>query len=257
MQREIVNIFNVSNNFIKEIDTKIKEIKKYVEIENNKKNPFDITYNIMNKELYGKMSWADITEAEEKKINVINDISKIIKNNNKAYSYKTILNKDIQNIYGNKINFLFKIPIINKIEEMQPSMYWYNGDKNNPMGIYTCLTNNFFIQVPFPDVKTENNIKNIRCIYKYKNECVNLHNNKFCKFIHNGEKINKIASQTRCPRLPRFGNHRTLNIDLEKINESDINDLLSITLSDLLLCSLWFQKNKKNLTIITNIDICK
>ena len=82
-----------------------------------------------------------------------------------------------------------------------------------------------------------------------------------CNFAHKGDKYIKLGTSFRSPHKPRFGNHNFLNDDMDSIPDDDIKTILMYALSDVLLSSMWFQKQKddddhNSNIIFTNIDIC-
>jgi hypothetical protein len=276
MNEKTESILDLTDKYAKECLNRATEIRKQIDI-NKKYNCDDPSHMFMaHKEMYYGLSWADITEIEDNTNQVVNDVNdKVRKNTNKKdYEHNPIIYKNLSTVYGKKIGFDWKVPIIHKLNEMPPSLYWYAGDTTNPEGIYTCLTKGFYIQVPFPNVidatQDFNRTGSIGCKYNNINECLeareelaNRFNSKIrdCNFAHKGDKYIKIGTTFRCPHKPRFGNHTHLSEDIGTIPDSDIKTILMYSLSDIVLSSMWFQKQKdedtkKTNIIMTNIDIC-
>lgn len=180
------------------------------------------------------------------------------KNITKEYVTKKIYDVDL----GDNI---LRLPIIEDIKSMPPSLWWYNGDKFHKKGIYTSLCDGFYVKVPFPNLVSgsESKIKTIRCKHRTFDDCkLNRRlsfkgdETKKCNFVHHGEKFIKLGFWARC-ELERFGNHETLNQDLDIITNFDIKHILMYSLSDILLSLLWYQnkfKNSKDL-LLSGLDI--
>lgn len=270
MNDKIESILDITDKYANECLDKANEIRNYIDV-NNKYKDDPMKMLLAHKEMYGGMSWADLTEMEEEKERVLKNIKKIVKNPAKKSEYEQtpILYKDVSNIYGKDIGFNCKIPIINKLNEMPSALYWYKGDQTNPEGIYTCLSRKFYIQVPFPNVidgtKDFNRTCSIKCKYNTEQECLKIRKDladrfnselRDCKFAHIGDKYTKVGTLFRCPNIPRFGSHVFLDDDLENLPDYDMKMMLMYSLSDILLGALWFQKQKNNSMVLTNIDTC-
>jgi hypothetical protein len=158
--------------------------------------------------------------------------------------------------------------MVNKLSDIPPMFHWYSGDKKNTAGVYICLTDGVYIQVPFPDLISKNSKnfkhKSVPCKYKTTMFCrekqedySRLYNTELrqCNFVHIGESFIKIGSDFRCPNLPSFGAYETLGEDLMLVSLSDIKTMLFNSSSDLLLILLW-RKYHMNLgeIIFTNLD---
>ena len=173
--------------------------------------------------------------------------------------------KDV--IIKNPITF----PIIPKLSFTVPIFYWFNGDKINSRGAYARICDNIVCKIPFPDLYDSSNKnfkkKTIQCKYYDDKICLNnrarrakidREHIKECYFTHKNEKFNRLGNLYRCS-VESFGNHETLNADLEKIKMKDIKLLLTSSLGDLLLVQMWLQKNFKDnnkLVVLDNIDVC-
>lgn len=275
MNEKIESILDLTEKYAQECLNRATEIRKNININEKYEGDPSMMFKA-HKELYDGLSWADITEMEEAKEKVVNDVEVAVhkKTNKQEYVHTPIVYKNISDIYGKRIGFDWKVPIINKLNEMPSSLYWYGGDTNNPEGVYTCLTRGFYIQVPFPNVidatKDFNRTGSVKCKYNNLKECLDVREdlaNRYnsavrdCNFAHKGDKYIKIGTTFRCPHKPRFGNHSHLKEDIGSVPDSDIKTILMYSLSDILLSSMWFQKqnteepNKSNM-IMTNIDIC-
>jgi hypothetical protein len=274
MNEKLEAILVLTEKFANEFLEKATETRKFVDL-NDKYEGDPSKLMLINKEVCHGLSWADMTERDDIKEKVISDVNKLIKNDSitkKEYEHTPILYKSLTSIYKNNIGFNFQIPIINKLNEMPSTFYWYNGDKTNPPGIYSCLSRGFYIRVPLPNVidSTQNYTRTgtVRCKHNNPKDCYDVrlelskrHNSNIreCNFAHEGDTYTKLGTSFRCPGLPRFGNHTYMKEDLSVVSKSDIKIMLMYASSDMLLTSLWFQKNKhKNSSNITfnNIDIC-
>jgi hypothetical protein len=158
--------------------------------------------------------------------------------------------------------------MVNKLADIPPMFHWYSGDKKNTAGVYICLTDGVYIQVPFPDLISKNSKnfkhKSVPCKYKTTMFCrekqedySRLYNTELrqCNFVHIGESFIKIGSDFRCPNLPSFGAYDTLGEDLMLVSLADIKNMLFNSSSDLLLILLW-RKHHMNLgeIVFTNLD---
>lgn len=274
MNEKLETLLDLTDKYANECLDKATEIRQTIDL-NNKYEGDPSQMFLMHKEMFNGMSWADITEKEEKKEKIINDVNSTIKNDDlikKDFEFTPIIYKNITDVYGKDIGFKFQIPIINKLNEMPASLYWYNGDDTNHAGIYTCITRGFYVRVPLPNVydssQNFNRTGSIKCKNETLEECRKIRedlSNRYnsdirdCTFAHRGDNYIKVGTTFRCPHLPRFGNHSYIKEDLDNVPDSDIKMILMYSLSDILLTSLWFQKQKehanKNITF-TDVDIC-
>lgn len=270
MNDKLKNILSVSDDYANECIAKAIEIRTNIDINDKyKDNPLRMI--LAHKEMYSGMSWADLTDLEDAKKGVLKNVSRVVKKpiNINKYEYAPIIYKDISHIYEKNIGIEYKIPIINNLNEMPSSLYWYKGDKSNPPGIYICLSRKFYAQVPFPNVidgtRDFNRACSIKCKYTSEQECLKIREDlsqrynseiRECRYAHSGDKYTKIGTSLRCPNIPRFGNHSFLKEDLENLPEYDMKMMLMHSLSDILLSSLWFQKQKNTNLVFTNIDTC-
>jgi hypothetical protein len=267
MNDKLEHILKISDKYANECFTKATEIREFVNLHDKYKDDEFPLFSV-NRELYKNLDWGHEMEMEDKKNEILDNIKNITEKKN-IHEYKPIMYKNVKDLYSTKIDFDWKIPIINRLNEMTPSLYWYNGDKNNPKGVYTCLSNGFNVQVPFPNTidgtKDFNRVCSIKCKYNTTVDCLKVRqdlSNKFnsdirpCNFAHAGEKYSKLGTSFRCPNIPRFGNHMFLNNDLNKLPDYDMKMMLMYSLSDVLLSSMWFQKHKIKKLLLTNIDTC-
>lgn len=275
MNNELSNILNLTNKYAIECLNKATDIRKEIDINNKYVNDPSHMF-ISHLEKYKGISWADLSQKDDETKNIINKVEDIIQDSpeEKKYEHKLITYKTIKNIYDIDIGFSYKIPIINKVSEIPSAFYWFRGDEKNTEGIYTSLSNGFYIKVPFPDIIDATNSYNrtgsIRCKNNTYSDCLKIRStiaNKYktdireCTFAHKKDKYIKIGTVVRCPSMPHFGSHTTLSRDLDKIPTDDIKTMLMYSLSDSLISSLWFQKSQINKSdnknvIISDIDIC-
>lgn len=272
MNEKLEYITILANKYASECLNKATEIRKYVEINDKSEDSIPTIFKL-HKEMNAGLSWADITEIECNKEILLNNVDQLIskKISDNEYIHTPIMYKNISNLYGKDIGFDWKVPIINNLSDMPPSLYWYAGDSNNPQGVYTCLTNGFYIQVPFPNIidssQDSNKSRSVKCKNSTRVECLEERSNlanqyksgiRECNFAHIGDNYTKIGTLFRCPNKPRFGNHNYLKDDICLIKDMDIKTILMYALSDILISSMWFQKNNvdKKINIMTNIDIC-
>lgn len=275
MNEKIENILELTEKYAKECLIKANEIR--IKINSEEKSNSDQNHMIRaHKELYFGLSWGEISEIDDEKDQVLEDVEKTIGKQHSVdeYTHNPIIYKNLSSIYGTPIGFDWKIPIISKITEIPPSLYWYNGDSYNPAGIYTCLSRDFYVQVPFPNVvdatQDFNRTGSIKCKYNSLNDCKKAREDlaskyksemRECKFAHKGDNYIKIGTTFRCQNKPRFGNHYHLKDDINEINNTDIKSILMYALSDVLLSSIWFQKqnnsdSKSPSMILSKIDKC-
>lgn len=174
-----------------------------------------------------------------------------------------------QQILIKELNYKTNIPIVTNIKEIKPAFYYLNSnDKNYKSGLYININNDIYVKIPFPvviDPKKDNERKNtIKCKYFLKKEC-ELHRNRLsklfnselrtCNFAHSGDSIIKIGHISRCPTLPHFGNPETFRDDINKLNINDIKTLLLYGINDVILSTLWFEKNKEKNKIYDDLEI--
>lgn len=267
MNNILENILKLTDQYAQQCLDKATEIRESVDMQSiDDPSKMFAAYANLNKGI----SWADLSDKEETTDRVLKSVDDIIDTNisKKDFTFSHIMYKNINNIYDASLGFDFQIPIISKINEMPSALYWYKGDTKYPPGIYICISQGFYVQVPFPNVvdstKDFNRTGSIKCKYTTTDECykvraelANKYNSdvRHCNFAHMGDKYVKIGTSFRCPSLPRFGNHNNIQSDINNVDDTDINTILMYSLSDMLLSAIWVQKNKKN-AVLTNIDIC-
>ncbi len=173
------------------------------------------------------------------------------------------------------LGFGFNLPVVKNLDDVPQCMYYYKGADDE--GIYICITSEFYVKIPFPDVDS-NPIPDsvIRCEHGDRETCDRKRSEPAnvsdferllmakkgkspivktaCAKVHTGESFHKVGSSHRCYNIPGFGKHSGLEKDLVKIQRSDINTMLMYALSDVFLGALWFQRNHKERTVMKDID---
>jgi hypothetical protein len=213
------------------------------------------------------LSWVEINDIEENKEKRINLCDNIIEklSNNPLENMKEIT--IINNINIGSI----KVPIVQKLDQIPPSINWFIGDSMHKPGFYMSLDPGYYIEIPFPDTidgtKNSNRNSSIKCKYGSLENCHNMREtlaNKYksevrkCNFAHTGDRYIKIGTSFRCPSAPSFGNYYDLKTDMQKIDINDVKMLLMYATSDLLLSNIWLQKyhlNEKPM-VLNSLDIC-
>jgi len=150
------------------------------------------------------------------------------------------------------------LPVINSLNNIPLSLYYYYGDQNgNPRGVYIKLSNNVVIQVPMVNVISED-MENSRLMTVKCNNgdtCNYWH----CTYTHHGVPYNIIGYKNRCPSNPGFSNKDTLKSDIEGVDYYSLRMCLLNSLSDLFSVAAWCQEKKKNRQkkiIISNLELC-
>jgi hypothetical protein len=232
----------------------------------------------------GKKNWSDITDSPKSK----KSSSKLINNILEKSGIITKKQKELSTI--NEINIgKCYYPIVEKIEDIPASIYWYKGDEKNGEGLYVCLSKKLdniattstekeikdcYIQIPFPDLadstkvsqSINNKIRSIKCKHdtlpnceQYRKNIAKSYNSEVrkCTYAHVGEKYIRIGTSFRCPFRPSFGAYESLPTDMKHISETDIKVVLMNALHDILLSNIWSQQTKKiSSSVITNLDVC-
>lgn len=251
-------------NLLDECCYKSSEILDEIQFQNTEKTSgFKFIYKGVNKNL----NWADIEEIEDIENIQTGTTNKPEQINSATSSKKYNLYKEIQMIHQTPIPAV-KFPITPALEMIKPAIQWYIGDTKHKEGLYMCLTDGCYIEVPFPDIidgtKNNNRAGSIKCKHTDIDKCLanrellaSRYNSEIrnCNFAHHGDKYIKIGSSFRCPELPHFGNHKTLKSDMDIINDSDIRLILMYSISDILLSNIWWQSKKKRDETIHNLDI--
>lgn len=166
-------------------------------------------------------------------------------------------------------NIPLKLPVITNLQKIPPMFYYYiPTDNTSKEGIYCCLGSNIYLQVPFPIIidstKDINRDFSIKCKHKTRALCneqrekmAAYHNSNIrkCSYAHEGEKLIKIGYSTRCTNVPNFGNLETINSDSKHVGLDGIKNILLYGLNDLIVSSLWFEKNKIKKIILNDLDI--
>lgn len=275
MNIKLEKILQVSDNFVHECIDKATEVREICNLQEiHKDNPFPVfsVHKEMYENKYKNMNWADITKTDEKKEKIITNVEKIInhKKTKDEFKHTDVMYKKISELYDQKLDINWTIPIINNLNDIPPSIYWFDGNKKNPKGVYACISKDFYVQIPLPNVidstKDFNRICSVKCKYGTHDECLQIrkeladrYNSKIrpCNFAHQGDKYSKIGTTFRCPSNPRFGNLPCLKNDISTLQDTDMKMMLMYSLSDMLLSSMWFQNNNINKLILTDIDICE
>ena len=225
-------------------------------IDNINQNDFD--QNDLKKQFKKNINADIITHKLKNKI-----LNKSCKVENKP-EVKCITSIDSVDISPNTID----IPIVKNIKDIPPMFHWYEGDTIYKRGIYVCMVPGFYTRVPFPNTisSTSQNFKinSIPCKYTSKLACTEIKKRmsdlyrseiRECSYLHSGEKFIKMGTSYRC-NIESFGNHDTLDSDMNFITINDIKRILMYSLSDSLLCCIWYQNKFKNGDLIlSNIEV--
>lgn len=263
--QDIHNLYDLLHKLNGNLYKYLEETKKieqtFLSNDSEISKKFILSFDI-DKSLYNKNFKEEFKKDMETNIN-IHKIKEIIPKT-EALQYKELSIIDGVDISPNKI----KIPIIKYLKDIPPMFYWYEGDNIYKKGIYTSICQGFYSKVPFPNVISTNDtmykINSIACKYGSKQICQEnkkkiseFHNSETreCFYVHKKEKFNKIGNYYRCA-VESFGNHKTLDHDLNIVGNYDIKHILMYSLSDDLLSMIWYQNKFKNgELIITNLDI--
>lgn len=168
----------------------------------------------------------------------------------------------LSNIYIDELDYTVKLPQVKSLKEITPMFYYYAGDKNHTKGVYCSFLNGIYMRVPFPEIidstKNPNRVRSVRCKYGTKEKCDEqasryYHYKKVCNYAHTGEKINKIAYNSRC-RIPNFGNPSEFNESIDAVYMNDIKNLLLYGLNDTFLSMMWFYHHHYNEIVLSNLD---
>lgn len=267
MSEQIKNISGLFERFADECNNSALDIRKKIILrEKYKEDPVcDIK---VNRELYKDIKWGDMAEDDDNKEILLNEINNAIESDVLIDS-NPVYYKKLTDIYKKPLGCEWRAPIVSKINDIPPALYWFRGDAENSEGVYIKLSEGFCLQVPFPNVidSTQNTDRtgSIKCKYKNITDCFEVRNNlskkyntnvRECNFAHSGDRYNKMGTNFRSPSIPRFGNHNHLKQDLVDTPVDDIKTVLMYALSDILLSSVWFQQQNLNDVILTDIDIC-
>jgi hypothetical protein len=269
---EIRDISYYSNIYDSKISDKPNNSNKSKKQKYNKKFlKMNYVFSLMHK----NESWSDISEKEFSAEYIENKIKSYIHNKKLSYNSlpetsKPYRYKEINSIDNVPLPNSLYLPIINKLNIIPHSMYWYNGDNTYPAGVYIKIINKY-IKIPLMNVTNlihyndlnnkervkENRKQSIKCPYSNLQDCGVNKQSTNCMYAHTGDKYLRVGTQFRCPSVPGFGNYKSLSCDLNKINSNDINIILMNALNDILLSAMWFQKKMPSSdNIITDIEIC-
>jgi hypothetical protein len=233
-------------------------IRKYLHKEREVKNDNKFI-NVLSSHFNGSFNNIQLDPAQH------HDIYDSVRRYHELHTDKPnyIIQKTVD-LMGNHID----IPIVTSLGNIPCMFNWYVGDDQHEAGIYISISPELIVQVPFPDLICKNSKnfkhKSVPCKYKTLENCQakqaeysKMYNTivRQCNFVHIGESFIKIGSDFRCPNLPSFGAHDSLQKDMTNIHLSDIKTILMNSTSDLLLIKLWqlYHKNLGNM-IFTNID---
>lgn len=271
MNEKLESMVDLTQKFSVECLGKATEIREAIDIDEKYAGDASkilVAFRDDNKNL----SWADMSEIEDRTESVLEDVDNALtkKPDVRVFKQESVMYKALTDIYGVSLNKEWKLPITNRIKDIPPAMQWYKGDNNNPEGIYICLSDGFYAQVPMPNImdatKDFNRTGSVRCKHYSKDACYDARENlayrrnfdmRSCPFAHQGDQYVKIGTVFRCPKFPGFGRHDSLNEDLVNVPDDDMRSILMYALSDAMLSSMWFQnQEQKNGMVMTNIDIC-
>jgi hypothetical protein len=271
MNDKLENMVELTQKFSIECLTKATEIREAIAIK-EKCNDDHSKMLFAFRDKNSNISWADTSEIEDNKDAILKRVETILvkKPTDSEFKQSPVLYKTLNDIYGVKLDNEWKLPITNRIKDIPPAMQWYKGDTNNPEGIYICLSDGFYAQIPMPNIldatKDFNRTGSVKCKNYTKEACsraheiLSYHRNydiRSCQFAHQGDRYVKIGTVFRCPKFPGFGKHSSLNSDLGDLPDDDMRSILMYALSDAMLGSIWFQnKKQKNGMVMSNIDIC-
>lgn len=267
MNDKLSVILDLTDKYAYECFEKATHIRKSVDLNEQYKHDQSRMFKV-HSELYRGMSWADIADAEDSAQDANKAVNQIIEEE-KNNEHKLILYKKLNSINGVKIGFDYELPIINRIADIPPAFYWFGGDDNNKEGIYTCLSQNFAVRVPLPQVidasVSGNRSNSIKCKYVSQEACLAVRQEvasryrsdiRECTFAHTGDKFVKIGNAYRCA-MTHFGRHSTLKNDLTSLPLDDVKSLLFNALPDALLASLWSRRNALPTPLIfEDIEVC-
>jgi uncharacterized protein with HEPN domain len=271
MNGRLESMVDLTQKFSVECLSKATEIREAIYLDDKfagDQSKISVAFRDKNSNL----SWADMTEIEDRTDVVLECVKEALdaKPKDCEFKQKNVLYKVLTNIYGIELDHEWKLPIANRIKDIPSAMQWYKGDTNNPEGVYICLSDGFYAQVPMPNIldatKDFSRTGSVKCKHYTKEACYKARESLACRrnfdmrncpFAHQGDKYVKIGTVFRCPKFPGFGKHSSLNADLVEVPDDDMRSILMYALSDAMLGSLWFQNQKqKNGIVMTNIDIC-
>lgn len=270
LSNELKSWNTLIDNLHTECESKLEDIADDIEFKKGGENIVSTTNSTSNFKFValssGRMRWADLSDEFDIRERVIENVNNTI--NELSNQISNV--KELNNINGVSVGTL-KLPIINKIEDIPPAIYWFNGDKKYKEGMYISLDKDCYIEIPFPNTidGTKNSIRtsSIKCKYGTIDNCLNvreLYAQRYrsevrkCNFAHKGDNYVKIGTIFRCPNIPGFGNYEAFSDDLKNITMDDIRILWMYSISDILLTKIWWQNNTsdKNIKVINDLDIC-
>ena len=197
-------------------------------------------------------SWADACSEIECREHVLNsienrletihlDIPQII-----SPPQDTFKAVDIENVN-------LALPAVECLNDIKPSLYWNSGTDGSKQGIYICICNGFYVEVPYAALAASNSgtrEKTVICKHELFEKCLafrKANSAKFntpireCNYAHVGDNLIRVCISARCPNAPDFGRIDTLKTDLKRATTRELRTILMYSLSDLLLAALWHQ----------------
>jgi hypothetical protein len=249
-------------------DEILEEIELKQSYDNKSGDKFPFIFQGKNK----NMSWGDMADIEDRRINMIANSASVEETLVKEEpSPEKNMYKKLNSINGVNLPKEIRVKLIPHLDDLEPALGWYPGDRNHKEGIYIRLPENLFIRIPFPDVidgtQNFNRSKTIKCKYESLEQCEENRqylSGKFntdvreCLFAHKGDNYSKVGTNFHCPSNPRFGNHAHLKEDIENLKVDGIKPVLMYALSDILMCYLWNDYHHANDRIVFNsVEICQ
>jgi hypothetical protein len=137
----------------------------------------------------------------------------------------------------------FTAPIVQDIHDIPPMFYWHNGCTNYKSGLYVCITKGFIVRAAYSDVVFGSN-KDYTMPCKWE-QC----RSKTCKYVHKGQIYNRYKP------TKLVGTLASMPDDLANVTKNDIKKMLTDSISDLLILSIWYQKCfKDGNLVLSNIN---
>ena len=125
MNDKVREVLNLANNLSSECNEKSFEIRESI----GPKDADDFKFVYRS---FKSLNWCDMIDMEEKRENLVEEINKKTKELDQKNALKF---KDLTEINNIKIHRL-RLPVVSRLDMIPPCMYWYNGDKSTPKGIY-------------------------------------------------------------------------------------------------------------------------
>jgi hypothetical protein len=171
---------------------------------------------------------------------------------------KSLLHKETKNT----VDLFEELALPNltfQLENKVPSPCFTYVETGLKKGIYISPVKNLYVKVDIAKIEymkdTSKFVNTVACRYRTRENCEKHIGERYCTFVHEGERYSRIGNVTRCPSLPRFGNKQQLAKDILTITPEDVNCLLMHSVSDLFLVALWHQHNfPDKVMVFDNID---